>query len=136
MREICDECAKEVDFEKKTVVTYVRIDTDNCYPVEVRCMVCPYCGEGYIIDEDLQLIYKMRKMLQRGKYKLLHWNDILQFQKQIGWSDEQLSEAVGLPMPIAVRVADDDTLDPVYDKKLRERMSEIGYKPQYDTIEL
>ena len=69
-------------------------------------------------------------MLIRGKNDLLHWTDILEFQKIAGWTDKYLSEFVQKPMPISVRAEDDAPLDPEIDKKLRTEMKKFGYKPK------
>ena len=79
---------------------------------------------------------EIARRMRRAKHKLLHWTDIVEFQKQIGWSNEELGKFIHKENMIEACINVDETLRPEYDQKLREEMAKHGYKPKWDTIEL
>lgn len=135
MKEMCDYCEKMVELKPTYVTSHCRIDDDTVVPIEVQVLRCPECGDGNFYKPTSYEYFQIQKMLIRGKHKLLHWQDIVEFQKWVGWTDEYLAEFINEPLPIEVRLSNDWPLKPVYDLKLRAEMKKCGYTPKWDKIE-
>ena len=136
MKEMCEFCEKMVEMQPTYTTMYIGVGKNEDVPIEILYMRCPECGDGHYLNPSAYELFQIKKMLIRGKNNLLHWTDIIEFQKQMQWSDEELSEFVHQPLPISVRAEDDLPLEPEYDHKLREEMAKQGYKPKYDKIDL
>ena len=94
MKEMCEFCEKMVEMQPTYTTMYIGIGKNEDVPIEILYMRCPECGDGHYLNPSAYELFQIKKMLIRGKNNLLHWTDIIAFQKQMQWSDEELSEFV------------------------------------------